>query len=222
MIIAPIYQRGFTLIEILVAVMIVATLSAMSVLAINQAFDRRYIAEADRLLIWLQQLGENSALQGAAYGVVSETGETGTQLRAVIYYRNRWVAVTQPAPFPLSDTAALTWLVDSASDEQLLPQQLDAVSIGSTEDEEDLLIPEIAFLPDGYIEPLGEIVLSFVNLSIAGQMKRKCRLRCHWRRSGHEQIDAGWRFYTDRGRSRIDYSQLSVDWCPVHCQSVQR
>ncbi|MGB1403457.1 MAG: type II secretion system protein, partial [Porticoccaceae bacterium] len=68
MIIAPIYQRGFTLIEILVAVMIVATLSAMSVLAINQAFDRRYIAEADRLLIWLQQLGENSALQGAAYG----------------------------------------------------------------------------------------------------------------------------------------------------------
>ncbi|MGB2045155.1 MAG: pilus assembly FimT family protein [Porticoccaceae bacterium] len=162
MIIAPIYQRGFTLIEILVAVMIVATLSAMSVLAINQAFDRRYIAEADRLLIWLQQLGENSALQGAAYGVVSETGDTGTQLRAVIYYRNRWVAVTQPAPFPLSDAAALTWLVDSASDEQLLPQQLDAVSIGTTEDEEDLLIPEIAFLPDGYIEPLGEIVLSFV------------------------------------------------------------
>ena len=164
MIVAPKYQRGFTLIEILVAVMIVATLSAMSVLAINQAFDRRYVAEADRLLIWLQQLGENSALQGAAYGVVSETGDTGTQLRAVIYYRNRWVAVTQPVPFPLSDEATLTWLVDSVSDEQLLPQQLNTDSTATAEEEDDLLIPEIAFLPDGYIEPLGEIVLSFATI----------------------------------------------------------
>ncbi|MAE03853.1 MAG: hypothetical protein CMK25_06395 [Porticoccaceae bacterium] len=164
MILAPKYQRGFTLIEILVAVMIVATLSAMSVLAINQAFDRRYVAEADRLLIWLQQLGENSALQGAAYGVVSETGDTGTQLRAVIYYRNRWVAVTQPVPFPLSDEATLTWLVDSVSDEQLLPQQLNTDSTATAEEEDDLLIPEIAFLPDGYIEPLGEIVLSFATI----------------------------------------------------------
>ena len=164
MIITLKYQRGFTLIEILVAVMIVATLSAMSVLAINQAFDRRYVAEADRLLIWLQQLGENSALQGAAYGVISETGDAGTQLRAVIYYRNRWVAVTQPVPFPLTEEATLSWLVDSVSDEQLLPQQQDTTSIDTVGEEDDLLIPEIAFLPDGYIEPLGEIVLSFATI----------------------------------------------------------
>ena len=159
------YQRGFTLIEMLVAVMIVAALSVMSILAINQAFDRRYVAEADRLLIWLQQLGENSALQGAAYGVISEAGDTGTQLRAVIYYRNRWVAVTVPAPFPLSDDATLNWLVDSVGDEQLLPQQagIGQMDIDAEDDgnEDDLLIPEIAFLPDGYIEPSGELVLSF-------------------------------------------------------------
>ena len=158
------YQRGFTLIEMLVAVMIVAALSAMSILAINQAFDRRYVAEADRLLIWLQQLGENSALQGAAYGVISEAEDTGTQLRAVIYYRNRWVAVTMPAPFPLSDDATLNWLVDSVDDEQLLPQQTDIgpMDISTESDsEDDLLVPEIAFLPDGYIEPSGELVLSF-------------------------------------------------------------
>jgi len=158
------YQRGFTLIEMLVAVMIVAALSAMSIMAINQAFDRRYVAEADRLLIWLQQLGENSALQGAAYGVVSEVGDAGAQLRAVIYYRNRWVAVTMPAPFPLSDDATLNWLVDSVGDKQLLPQQADIGSMdiaAEDENEDDLLIPEIAFLPDGYIEPAGEIVLSF-------------------------------------------------------------
>lgn len=156
-------QQGFTLIEMLVVVMIVATISAMSVLAINQAFGRRYVAEADRLLIWLQQLSENAALQGSAYGVISEDMEPGSQLRAVIYYRNRWVAVTAPAPFPLSDDAALKWLVEFDEDEQLLPQQQEGSSLDNAGElgEDELLLPEIAFLPDGYIEPQGAIELSF-------------------------------------------------------------
>ena len=158
-------QQGFTLIEMLVVVMIVATISAMSVLAISQAFGRRYVAEADRLLIWLQQLSENAALQGSAYGVISDEMESGSQLRAVIYYRNRWVAVTAPAPFPLSDDAVLNWLVAFDEDEQLLPQQQEDSSLANSGelDEDKLLLPEIAFLPDGYIEPQGTIELSFTN-----------------------------------------------------------
>ena len=158
-------QQGFTLIEMLVVVMIVATISAMSVLAINQAFGRRYVAEADRLLIWLQQLSENAALQGSAYGVISDEMESGSQLRAVIYYRNRWVAVTAPAPFPLSDDAVLNWLVAFDEDEQLLPQQQEDSSLANSGElnEDKLLLPEIAFLPDGYIEPQGTIELSFTN-----------------------------------------------------------
>ncbi len=157
-------QQGFTLIEMLVVVMIVATISAMSVLAINQAFGRRYGAEADRLLIWLQQLSENSRLQGSAYGVVTEVMEPGSQLRAVIYYRNRWVAVTAPAPFALSDDAVLQWLVEYDEEEQLLPQQQEDSLLEESDEVDggDLLLPEIAFLPDGYIEPQGTLELSFV------------------------------------------------------------
>jgi prepilin-type N-terminal cleavage/methylation domain-containing protein len=156
-------QQGFTLIEMLVVVMIVATVSAMSVLAINQAFGRRYVAEADRLLVWLQQLSENSALQGSAYGVVNDGMKSGSQLTAVIYYRNRWVAVTAPAPFPLSDDAVLEWLVEFDEDERLLPQQQEGSSLDNAGelDEDSLLLPEVAFLPDGYIEPQGTIELSF-------------------------------------------------------------
>ncbi|MDA8920455.1 type II secretion system GspH family protein [Porticoccaceae bacterium] len=73
-------QRGFTLIELSVVIMIVATMAAMSVLAINQAFDRRYSSEADRLLVWLEQLAEYSALQGAAYGVITETSNASQTL----------------------------------------------------------------------------------------------------------------------------------------------
>ena len=65
-------QTGFTLIEIMVVVVIIATLSMITVVAINQAFERRYSNEAERLLIWLNQLSEFSAMQGAAYGILIE------------------------------------------------------------------------------------------------------------------------------------------------------
>lgn len=161
-------QRGFTLIELSVVVMIVATMAAMSVLAINQAFARRYSSEADKLLVWLQQLAEYSALQGAAYGVITETPEASdvTQLRAVIYYRKRWVAVTAPQPFELSADAQIDWLVQLDEDNPLLPQEQkqdrDLLGLGIMETEpEVLLLPEMAFLPDGYIEPQTEMRLSF-------------------------------------------------------------
>ena len=121
--------------------MIVATISAMSLLAINQAFDRRYSNEAEKLHIWLQQLGERSSLEGAAYGVMTEWLTTeglvteepesfrAIQLRAVVYYRMRWVAVTSPEPFILSDGSSIDWLVDSVNEsEQLLPQEENLVN----------------------------------------------------------------------------------------------
>jgi len=161
-------QQGFTLIELSVVVMIVATMAAMSVLAINQAFGRRYSSEADKLHIWLQQLAEYSALRGAAYGVVTETPELTdlTQLRAVIYYRKRWVAVTVPQPFELSDDAQIDWMVQLDEVDPLLPQEeqqgRDLVGLGTVDAEPDeLLLPEMAFLPDGYIEPEGKMRLSF-------------------------------------------------------------
>ncbi len=161
-------QQGFTLIELSVVVMIVATMAAMSVLAINQAFGRRYSSEADKLHIWLQQLAEYSALRGAAYGVVTETPELTdlTQLRAVIYYRKRWVAVTVPQPFELSDDAQIDWMVQLDEVDPLLPQEeqqgRDLVGLGTVDAEpEELLLPEMAFLPDGYIEPEGKMRLSF-------------------------------------------------------------
>ena len=63
--------KGFTLIELLVVVAIVGLLGVMSGLALNQASDRRYPAEAERLLFWLEQIAQRSSLEGAAYGVVA-------------------------------------------------------------------------------------------------------------------------------------------------------
>lgn len=161
-------EQGFTLIEIMVTVMIIATMSAMSLLALNQASDRRYETEADKLLIWLQQISERASLEGAAYGIVSESdpGRAGDvtpsaikRLRVVVYYRMRWVAVSAPEPFLLEDGATVHWLLEDAETEELMPQGDQMTNRYG--DEIERLLPEMAFLPDGYIEPKTEIVLSF-------------------------------------------------------------
>lgn len=161
-------EQGFTLIEIMVTVMIIATMSAMSLLALNQASDRRYETEADKLLIWLQQISERASLEGAAYGIVPEsdperagdvTPSAITRLRVVVYYRMRWVAVSAPEPFLLEDGATVHWLLEDAETEELMPQGDQMTNRYG--DEIERLLPEMAFLPDGYIEPKAEIVLSF-------------------------------------------------------------
>jgi len=161
-------EQGFTLIEIMVVVIVIATISAMSLLAINQTSDRRYETEANKLLIWLQQISERASLEGAAYGIVTESdpeSEDGatpsaiTRLRVVVYYRMRWVAVSAPEPFLLEDGATVHWLLEDAETEELMPQGDQMANWYG--DEIERLLPEMAFLPDGYIEPKAEIVLSF-------------------------------------------------------------
>ena len=161
--------KGFTLIEMLVVVAIVGILGAMSGLAINQASERRYPAEAERLLVWLQQIAQRSSLEGAAYGVVAtfdEETERFTELQPVVYYRNRWIAVVSPESYALHDEAEIVWNMEINEAEEFMPQsqsrRADFDNEGELEEQDDeFLLPEIAFLPDGYIEPQGEISLSF-------------------------------------------------------------
>jgi prepilin-type N-terminal cleavage/methylation domain-containing protein len=161
--------KGFTLIEMLVVVAIVGILGAMSGLAINQASERRYPAEAERLLVWLQQIAQRSSLEGAAYGVVAtfdEETERFTELQPVVYYRNRWIAVVSPESYAIHDEAEIVWNMKINEAEEFMPQsqsrRADFDNEGELEEQDDeFLLPEIAFLPDGYIEPQGEISLSF-------------------------------------------------------------
>ena len=76
-------QGGFTLIEISVVVIILATISAMSLFAINQAFDRRYKSQADNLLVWLNQLSDQAALEAVPYGVMGNPDDPEKSCSAV-------------------------------------------------------------------------------------------------------------------------------------------
>ena len=162
------YSKGFTLIELLVVVAIVVILALASIIAVNQSADRRYPAEAEKLLIWLQQIAQRSSLEGAAYGLVAkieEDSQATIELQPVIYYRKRWLEVSSPEPFVLDHNGIITWDMESIDGDELMAQsrsvrpQID--QRGEVEEEEVLLLPEIAFLPDGYVEPEGVMQLSF-------------------------------------------------------------
>ena len=150
-------QGGFTLIEISVVVIILATISAMSLFAINQAFDRRYKSQADNLLIWLNQLSDQEALEAVPYGVTGNPDKPEEEvrfLRAVAYYRQYWFSVTYPESFSLEKGARIEWIVSTDAGSRNSNEYID-------EDDEDALVPVIAFMPDGYVEPRSEIKLTF-------------------------------------------------------------
>ena len=148
-------QGGFTLIEISVVVIILATISAMSLFAINQAFDRRYKSQADNLLVWLNQLSDQAALEAVPYGVLGNPDapeEVVQSLRVAAYFRQHWFPVTYPEPFAMEKGARIKWIVSSNTgyaDEY------------TDREGEDAQFPVIAFMPDGYVEPRAEIMLSF-------------------------------------------------------------
>lgn len=169
-------QAGFTLIEIMVVIAVIALVTGMSAVAVNQSSERRFSNEAEKLSIWLNQLSEFSQMQGAAFGIIGESAgksKRTTTLRATIYYRNRWVAVAFPEPFALADTSVIDWITDDLEEKPFLYQQAarpspeemekEDAELDEDEDEEDFLQPEMAFLPDGYVQPQGQIELSFDN-----------------------------------------------------------
>ena len=169
------YQRGYTLIEIMVVIAVLALIATVAVGSINQAMNRRYASEAEQLSIWLNQMSDMAIIQGAAFGVLAEAdkkSEKITQLNAAIYYRNKWVKVSFPDPYVLGKGAIVSWTEETLEDESLFFQQKTEVEDFSnelelkTKEEKKLLTPFIAFLPDGYVEPEVDMILRYENYEI--------------------------------------------------------
>ena len=157
-------NEGFTLVEVLTVTVIVAILTSMSLLAFNQAFDRRHSSHADQLLIWLQQLSEQSALTGVVYGVIHTKSDLDSKLESLVYFRNRWLIANSTPPFIIDADADIRWNI-SVEEGSILPfyRSMDGQHSGGSKsnssDSEPL--PIFAFMPDGLMEPDGELEMAF-------------------------------------------------------------
>ena len=169
------YQRGYTLIEIMVVIAVLALIATVAVGSINQTLNRRYSSEAEQFSIWLNQMSDMAVMQGAAFGVVGEVNKKTkkiTQLNAAIYYRNKWVKVSFPEPYVPGEGATISWVDDTPESEPLFFQQQPETETSNNDSElslskeKKLITPFIAFLPDGYIEPKLDVILRYENYKI--------------------------------------------------------
>jgi len=166
------HQRGYTLIEIMVVIAVLALIATVAVGSINQTLNRRYSSEAEQFLIWLNQMSDMAVMQGAAFGVVGEVNKKTkkiTQLNAAIYYRNKWVKVSFPEPYIPGEGALISWVDETPEGEPLFIQPQQEIESSSSDSElissqeKKLITPFIAFLPDGYVEPKLDVVLRYEN-----------------------------------------------------------
>ena len=169
------YQRGYTLIEIMVVIAVLALIATVAVGSINQTLNRRYSSEAEQFSIWLNQMSDMAVMQGAAFGVVGEVNKKTkkiTQLNAAIYYRNKWVKVSFPEPYVPGEGATISWVDDTPESEPLFFQQQPETETSNNDSElslskeKKLITPFIAFFPDGYIEPKLNVILRYENYKI--------------------------------------------------------
>ncbi|MDA8856024.1 prepilin-type N-terminal cleavage/methylation domain-containing protein [Porticoccaceae bacterium] len=166
------HQRGYTLIEIMVVIAVLALIATVAVGSINQTLNRRYSSEAEQFSIWLNQMSDIAVMQGAAFGVVGEINKKTkkiTQLNAAIYYRNKWVKVSFPEPYIPGEGALISWVDETPEGEPLFIQPQQEIESSSnyseliSSQEKKLITPFIAFLPDGYVEPKLDVVLRYEN-----------------------------------------------------------
>ncbi|PCJ42768.1 MAG: hypothetical protein COA71_04505 [SAR86 cluster bacterium] len=149
-------QQGFTLIEIMVVVFIIATMAGLSFFALNQASDRRYSSQAEDFLVWLEQLSDLAMLEGSAYGVTANA----QAFQAVVFYNYAWYEVTMPEPFYFDEDVRLSLIESNESEGRTITQ-----SNNSSNRSSSALLPDIVMHPDGYIEPDANLSLAFDNYS---------------------------------------------------------
>lgn len=144
-------QQGFTLLEIMVVVSIVAIMSGLSFFALNQATDRRYTSQAEDFRLWLQQLSDMALLEGTAYGL--SYGEDSVQ--ALVYFNAAWYRVTTPQPFSFRDEVSLA-LVEGRSQTSRRPSQRDT---------QRRSLPDLVMTSDGFMQPDADLALNFADFS---------------------------------------------------------
>lgn len=144
----PSTQTGFTLVEMLVVVMLIALLSSTVLLGVNAISGRQLHSQADQLMSWLQWVQYASMLSGSSYGVAEHQG----QLLVVAPLSGKWYQVVGIEQWQLAD--GLSWqLPESTIQKTSSITQVNIID----DDVQSQFLPFMVFSNVGLIEPVADI-----------------------------------------------------------------
>lgn len=136
-------RSGFTLIEILVVLIVLALAGSFLVIGYNQLLQRKATAQIEELQAWLEAAADISVLQSTVLGVT----QMDSQLRLMAFFHDEWFLLADQIPLDIAEDFQITW-----------PEELlEADVTGMVEDGQPQ--PYLVLTPAGEILPEGRIGL---------------------------------------------------------------
>lgn len=143
-------QRGFTLVEVLVVVLVISLLTAVAVVGIKAITGRGLQAEVDNLTAWIAAAGDSALLSGTSYGIARDDD----QLVVVAPVGAAWYRVAHIEPWSIPDGM------------QLSEPQPFRLSNGVA-DSNNSYRPFAAFGNSGLLQPAGQLTLAQGDATLA-------------------------------------------------------
>lgn len=136
-------RSGFTLIEIMVVLVIVALAGSFMVIGYNQLLQRKEAAQIEELQAWLEAAADISVLQSTVLGVT----RMDNQLKLMAFFHGEWFLLADQVSLDIGEDMQITWPAEL----------LDSVVTQGLEDSYPQ--PYLVLTPAGDILPEGQVEL---------------------------------------------------------------
>lgn len=154
----PDSAKGFTLVEVLVALAILAVGVGLVALGFRQLESRDLDNQANKINVWMQSLSDRSVLEGGLYGF----RVLGNQLQAVSWFDHQWFVVEHEGLLVLPEKIQARLGEDIESPGFIASEDLPEAEEGETTSESEIVDPVeplMVFMPSGEAMAEGEIFL---------------------------------------------------------------
>lgn len=139
-------QDGFTLIEIMVVLIIVALMGALLVFGFEQVLDRRKSAATEKVFKWLQSASDTAAFRSTVVGVTQKEN----QLMLLAFYQDSWYKLADHEPLDVNEEISIQWSESLIKNNELQAKEFES-------DDESYQSPYVIILPTGEVLPEGSI-----------------------------------------------------------------
>lgn len=142
-------DRGFTLIEVMVVIVIASLMVGLIVFGFDQTLNRRKSTAVEGIYQWLQAAADTAVFQSTVVGVTQDEGE----LMLLAFYQDDWYRLANQEALPLGEEISFAW-----SESLTRNNQFHDVRRSSPGDD-DRPKPYVVIMPSGDLLPEGEIYL---------------------------------------------------------------